>query len=380
MKYSVVTNDFWSNWFVTAGIDGSSFYGDQERWQGFSQNPFRSFRTTLGFGVGIGKWFTPGIGTRIKFQGISGKSVVSENSSLNKQDLKHYWVANGQVLFNMSNLLCGYNENRFWNVIAYPGVGVYHNATKTDGHNSIYAMDVQFGIMNTFRICKELDAFIDINAIFVEPKSDGAEGGDSKQNFFQNYDKVFSAEVGLKYNFGKTTTWKKVPDVDAINALHKEQTDALNASLKSAQEENDRLKLALSKQNSEVQKLQNELNASRNKGVAPETAPAKTEKETCVFFACGKSIISNAQKANVERVANYLKANPDATVMIKGYASSEGPAGLNQKLSVARANAVKNMLVKKYGISESRITAQGCGVGNVFSKRSWNRVAISTAK
>ena len=81
---------------------------------------------------------------------------------------------------------------------------------------------------------------------------------------------------------------------------------------------------------------------------------------------------------NVSRVASFLKNNPNATVSVKGYASPEGPAGLNQKLSVARAEAVKKMLVKKYGISASRITTEGCGVGSVFSEPTWNRVAIST--
>ena len=372
-KYSVATNGFMSNWFVTAGIDGTSFIGSQEKGMGLSQNLFRSFRNSLGFGVGVGKWFTPGIGTRIKFQGISGKGVVSDNASINKKNMKDYWVINGQVLFNLSNLICGYNENRFWNVIVYPGAGLLRNMTK-----NVYAINLQAGIMNTFRITKNLDAFIDVNAIAAEPKADGVDLGSSSQRYsFQNYDKIFSAEIGLKYNFGKAT-WKKTPDVDAINALNNEQVATLNASLKSAQEENERLKLALSKQNSDIQKLQNELN-SRGQ-VKTSDATSATQKETCVFFAQGKSVITNAQKPNVERAASYLKADPNAKVIIKGYASPEGPAGFNQKLSLARANAVKKMLVNKYGIAESRITTEGCGVGDLFSTKSWNRVAISTVK
>lgn len=376
LKHSVATNDFMSNWFVTAGIDGTSFIGSQEKGLGLSQNLFRGFRTSLGFGVGVGKWFTPGVGTRIKFQGVNGKGVVSDRASINKKNMKNYWVINGQVLFNMSNLICGYSENRFWNVIVYSGAGLLRNMTK-----DVYALDLQVGLMNTFRICKNLDAFLDVNAIVAESKADGvSDGSSSHRYFFQNYDKILSAELGLKYSFGKTSTWKKTPDVDAINALHSEQVAALNSSLKSVQEENERLKLALSKQDSELRKLQDELNANRNKAAAAEVAKPNVEKESCVFFAQGKSIIPNSQRPNVERVASYLKANPEAKVMIKGYASPEGPAGLNQKLSLARANAVKKMLVNKFGISESRISTQGCGVGDVFSTKSWNRVAISTVK
>lgn len=95
LKHSVATNDFMSNWFVTAGIDGTSFIGSQEKGLGLSQNLFRGFRTSLGFGVGVGKWFTPGVGTRIKFQGVNGKGVVSDRASINKKNMKNYWVING---------------------------------------------------------------------------------------------------------------------------------------------------------------------------------------------------------------------------------------------------------------------------------------------
>ena len=73
-----------------------------------------------------------------------------------------------------------------------------------------------------------------------------------------------------------------------------------------------------------------------------------------------------------------MKNHKDAKVEIKGYASPEGSKEINEKLSVARAEAVKNILVKRYKIDASRIEAQGCGVGNTFSEPDWNRVSICT--
>ena len=55
-----------------------------------------------------------------------------------------------------------------------------------------------------------------------------------------------------------------------------------------------------------------------------------------------------------------------------------GSIEINQKLAKARAEAVKTLLQKKYGIKSSRIQAEGQGVGNMFSEPDWNRVAIST--
>jgi outer membrane protein OmpA-like peptidoglycan-associated protein len=95
-----------------------------------------------------------------------------------------------------------------------------------------------------------------------------------------------------------------------------------------------------------------------------------------VLFRQGKSIIDRAQYAPIELIASYLKNNPDAKIVIKGYASPEGPAKLNQKLSEDRANVVKKALIKKYKIAADRLTAEGCGITDkLFDEVEFNRVA-----
>ncbi len=64
---------------------------------------------------------------------------------------------------------------------------------------------------------------------------------------WDSHDNNLYAEVGLQFNLGKST-WKKTPDVDAINALHQSELDALNAKLNDANAENDRLKQKLAEQ------------------------------------------------------------------------------------------------------------------------------------
>ena len=89
-----------------------------------------------------------------------------------------------------------------------------------------------------------------------------------------------------------------------------------------------------------------------------------------------KTAITADQRANVERVANYLKSHPEATCTINGYASPEGNQDNNIKLANGRAASVKDMLVNKYGIAASRINAKGQGISNMFDELSWNRVSI----
>ena len=71
-----------------------------------------------------------------------------------------------------------------------------------------------------------------------------------------------------------------------------------------------------------------------------------------------------------------MKNHKDAKVEIKGYASPEGSKEINEKLSVARAEAVKNILVKHYKISADRLTTKGMGATDKhFEQVEFNRVA-----
>ena len=77
-------------------------------------------------------------------------------------------------------------------------------------------------------------------------------------------------------------------------------------------------------------------------------------------------------------LATYMKKHPEAKVIIKGYASPEGNLAFNEKLAKARAEAVKNILVRKYKIDDTRIASEGQGIGDMFSEPDWNRVSICT--
>lgn len=98
--------------------------------------------------------------------------------------------------------------------------------------------------------------------------------------------------------------------------------------------------------------------------------------ESIITFRQGRSTVDASQLPNVERVAVYMKKHAETNVIIKGYASPEGNLEFNKKLAQARAEAVKNILVKKYKINASRITAEGQGIGDMFTDPDWNRVSI----
>ena len=348
-KYSVATNSFWSNWFIQGGVTWEAWYGNYEDGMGFSKNPFKAFRSNPGFAIGIGKWFTPGLGLRTKFQGVWGKSVWNDQ---NIETQNRYWILREDVLFNLSNLFCGYNENRVWNFIPFIGGGLGRSCTYND-----YAVGFTLGILNEFWVNKRLAINFEIGWNRYESSLCGmpAEYGEG----IMSHPNHVYAEVGVTFNLGKKR-WNKVPDVEAIKALSQSQIDALNAQLADERAENERLK--------------NEL---ANKKTEPVV---KVEKEyvttpVSVFFNLNKSAIASKKDlVNVKNLADYSKDN-NVKLVVTGYAdSATGPADFNRELSQKRAERVADELVNM-GVKRENIQIVAKGGVDTLVPPSYNRRA-----
>jgi OOP family OmpA-OmpF porin len=77
-----------------------------------------------------------------------------------------------------------------------------------------------------------------------------------------------------------------------------------------------------------------------------------------VFFDVDKAVIKDPRVLD-EAVA-IMKANPKITGEVHGHTDSTGPEAHNQRLSEARANAVRDYFIKQ-GISANRVRAKGFG-------------------
>ena len=349
-KYSVATNSFWSNWFIQVGGNWNAWYSAEEHGMDLAKSPFKKFRSNPGAAIAIGKWFTPGLGLRTKLQGIWGKSVTDDNNAGN---CNKYWVLNEHILFNVSNMLCGYNPSRVWNFIPFVGGGVGRSMT----HN-LYAMDLSAGILNEFRVSRHVAINLELGWNRFENDIDGVLGTNGRRGW-DSHDNNFYGEVGLTFNLGKAT-WNKVPDVDAIKALSQAQIDALNAQLNDANAENARLK---------------ELLANQKPVEQPAAVKEFVTTPVSVFFNLNKTnIASQKDLVNVQALAKYAKQK-NSKVLVNGYAdSATGKPAHNQWLSEERAKTVANELVK-LGISRDNITTKGNGGVDELSPISFNRRA-----
>ena len=350
-KYSVATNSFWSNWFIQAGADWNAWYSAEEHGQGFERSPFKGFRSDAGLSLALGKWFTPGIGLRTKLQGFWGKTVWNPATKVKGADNK-YWILNEHVLFNVSNLLCGYSETRVWNVIPFVGGGIGRTMT-----NNLYSMDLSAGIQSSWKVSKLLNIYLEAGWNRLESDIDGCPGDNDRG--WDSHDNNLYAEVGLTFNLGKAT-WKKTPDVDAINALHQSELDALNAKLNDANAENNRLKNLL---------------ANQKPAETPAAVKELVNTPVSVFFNINKTnIASQKDLVNVQALAKYAKEN-GSKLLVNGYAdSATGTPAVNQKLSEGRAEAVASELVKM-GVEKDNITTKANGGVDDLSPISFNRRA-----
>lgn len=358
-KHSVSTNSFWSNWFVQANVVGTSFWGSQENQAIKPGKLFKDYRTNLGFSLAIGKWFTPGIGLRTKFNGAWGRTIISEDKSLNASK---YWTIQEQVLFNLSNMLMGYNEQRVWNFIPYIGGGIGRNMTYTT-----YGMGLSVGLLNTFRISPKVAINLDINWGGYEPGFDGVNVKLNEQSTWKNKDRMVNVEVGLTYRLGKST-WKATAAQDAYNALTQSEIDALNGQLADMQAENNRLQEQLNKQSA--------TQAQPQRIVEKELVSAPVS----VFFNLNQAVI--ASKRELQNVADLVSVakQQGSKLVVTGYADSQtGSAEYNQQLSQQRADALTAEIVKM-GFPREQIETVAAGGVDTLNPQPYNRRATVVIK
>ncbi|MDE4454596.1 MULTISPECIES: OmpA family protein [unclassified Psychrobacter] len=84
--------------------------------------------------------------------------------------------------------------------------------------------------------------------------------------------------------------------------------------------------------------------------------------ELRVFFDNDKSAIKAQYQPEIAKVAEKMREYPNSTARVEGHASKTGPsARYNQRLSEARAVAVKSMLTNEFGIAPNRLSTVGYG-------------------
>ena len=322
---------------------------------GDSYGLFDSERTTFGGAIAVGKWFTPSIGLRTKLQMWKAKQVGPQVSS-NKFN---YWMLNEHIMFNLSNMLYGYNPNRVWNLTPFVGGGISRNCT-----SNLFAMQLSAGINSSWKICNKMSVYTELGYNRLENDFDGVQtGGKNNSRGWNAKDNNLYAEVGVTFNLGKAM-WSKSLDADAINSMSQSQLDALNAQLADLTSENEQLRKDNAKKDTTTVKV-TEIKSVKEFVTTPIS----------IFFNIGKIDISSLKDlVNVRALAKYAIEN-SSNILVTGYAdSATGTPEINKSLSLKRANTVVDQLVQM-GVSRSKINIAVFGGSETLKPIEFNRRA-----
>lgn len=112
----------------------------------------------------------------------------------------------------------------------------------------------------------------------------------------------------------------------------------------------------------------NEAGPASNNGcpepVIAEVAKAKIgEFAKTILFNSGKSSFKKGVTEKLDGIVKIMQEFPKATFVVNGHTDSTGSDAINNKLSAARAAAVKDYLVEN-GIDASRLDSKGYGSAN----------------
>ena len=363
-RTAITANKAQDNWYI--GINaGAATPMNKFGEYGF----FKGFAPTAG--IRVGKNLTTVFGLALD---ADAYFESSEKSMLKRKTFIDGFNIDLMGTVNLMNLFAGYKgEPRTFEIFALAGAGYSRGlgeANSERGFNVKGAIDLALNLGAN----KAWQVYIEPSAILGQPNPIWRDpfrkiAGTDKWNG------MFALKAGVNYKFGNSngTHNFKIEDLRDQGEI-----DGLNAKI-------NELRADVNAKDGKIAADAREIADLKAKLAACEARPVQTvveeKKENIlqpmVIFRQGKSTIDAAQYASVEMVAKYLKNHKDAKVIVRGFASPEGNAELNQKLSEARAAAVKTALIKKYKIAADRITTEGLGATDKISEENdFNRVAM----
>lgn len=317
--------------------------------------------------LGLGYQFSPVFALRLQANGWQSKGgwngyELARTGNPYTADYKFNYVAPGlDLMFNLSNLFCGWNPNRVFNVTAFLGGGA-NIAWKNDEVNAIaktlknldnYQLQNLWdgtkvqpygrgGVELAFRLSDAVSFLVEGNANILSDKYNSKKA--------DNPDWYFNALAGFRINLGKT--YKKTEPMPEPESVVEEHV-----------------------------------------APAPAPAPAPEVKEEVVeekvepfrrdvFFLINSAKIRNSEAGKIQEMVDYLNANPNAKVSVTGYADAgTGNNRINDRLARLRAQIVVKTLKEKYNIPADRIISDSKGSRvQPFAVNNKNRVTICIAE
>lgn len=348
-----LTNRFFDNMFLSVGGGVNLYLGSGDNLGDFGK------RLAPALDVSLGKWVTPSVGLRLQYTGLQGRgfspvmtpytSSTPEADGLYKKLFNMMYI-HGDVMWNISNAIGGYREDRTWDFVPYIGAGVARTG-KNGARNVQLAATV--GLINEIRLGGVVDLLIEARYMVAKPELDHFVGG-------KPIDGMVSLTAGLSFKLGPKGGFKRPEQPVPANYTPYER----RISELEQQQAADRAR---------IDELNRALEAAKNRP-APKPVVEAVPATMTVFFTIGSAAISPENQVNLENIAAYIKKSSAKSFQVTGYAdSSTGTAKRNLQLSGLRADAVADALVK-LGVDRSKLIVEGKGGTSAFGNPSLCRI------
>lgn len=383
------------NWFIEVKGGASAFLGSPIG----CGDVFDRVKPALQ--VGLGKWFTPAIGGRIGFQGLSFKNAEFKSMK--------YQFIHADFMYNLaSGIRCNENGIPLWDVIPYLGVGMIHNSdwsgscTCKGGSSGSHPFAFSYGIEARYRLSDRLHLVAGISGMTTAKNFDDI-GTSTKFG-----DHMLTVSAGLSFTIGKTG-WKRVIDAAPYieeNVYLRDYIDQMkmeNARLQKRLAGEDDVKTIYPKNSySGLNSLRARLSMSgssnlqdsnmdsedwkadgnsKNEGWTDEdghTNQIRIGLGTPVYFFFqinSDKLVDDSQMVNLDEIARIAK-DENLKVSISGAAdSATGTQSGNQELGQRRANYIAKSLVER-GIKDSQIQIENYGGIDKYEANEANRFTI----
>lgn len=356
-----------SHWFLEIG-DAASFQFSGMNYYDFGR---KDGINLVNPSLALGKWHNPYFATRAKltYGNLTDRFNVTTGKTKTGYEATHKY-AMGQVdfMFDVVNYFSAYKENRFFHVIPFLSVGASAQVDTDFPQNfrgplageGKYSALAGGGLQLKFRLAKRVDLNLEAQVLAKNFRTTSelypvaevsADEGVYRRSF------LGTAGASLTFHLGKKEfTQLKAQDNELIASLNK-QLNSLRA------------------ENAELSKRPVDCPE------APAAQVAGIAVGNVVYFRLNSAVVDPNQLINIRNIAEYAKNNTE-TITLVGYADRQtGTPDYNYKLSERRAEAVKKILVEKYGISADRIKASWEGDRQQpYAENVWNRIVIMNAE
>ena len=361
---AIQLNKFQDNWFIGIGGGISNYFGNHTHYVPFGR------RISPTFNIHAGKWTNPFVGFRANFAWAKMQSadITPKNPTFHKPYKNAYKTKadmlslSGEAMFDVTNMIFGYNPSRVYSFIPYAGIGWVRNC---DAEGDRIAGIV--GLMNRFKVCSRFDINLDVKLHAFGEGLDRATYGPGNRT-----DLATTFTLGTTYYFGKRNFDRALMNNCEIKQIQ-ENLKTLNAENAQLEEELAKAKTAAAEA---------EEKAANAKGT--ETVITQfTGADAAIFFDINQSKLTQKQRVNMSFIANMIKQSGDKVFTITGYCDkSTGSAAYNQKLSTKRTQTVYDILVKEFNVNANQLEIVNAGgVDNMFyNNQELNRVVIVRLK